>query len=39
MIERLQAVIATLETLSPEQQEQAAVEFESWLSDQHWDAW
>ena len=39
MIERLRAVISTLETLPPEQQERAAAEFEMWLADQPWDAW
>jgi hypothetical protein len=39
MVERLQAIIATLETLPPEQQERAAEEFEMWLADQKWDAW
>lgn len=39
MVDRLRAVITTLETLPPEQQERAAEEFEMWLSDQHWDKW
>ncbi|MBA2682247.1 MAG: hypothetical protein H0U76_28125 [Ktedonobacteraceae bacterium] len=39
MVDRLRAVISTLETLPPEQQERAAEEFEAWLSDQHWDSW
>lgn len=39
MVERLRAVISTLETLPPEQQERAAEEFEMWLADQQWDAW
>jgi|GEM_PF-5178862 len=39
MVDRLRAVILTLESLPPEQQEQVAEEFEMWLSDQHWDKW
>jgi hypothetical protein len=39
MVDRLRAVISTLEALSPEQQERAAEEFEMWLSDQQWDKW
>ena len=39
MVDRLRAVISTLETLPPEQQERAAEEFEMWLSDQQWDRW
>ena len=39
MVERLRAVITALEALPPEQQERAAEKFESWLSDQPWDAW
>jgi hypothetical protein len=39
MVERLRAVISTLEALPPEQQERAAEEFEMWLSDQQWDKW
>ena len=39
MVDRLRAVIATLEKLPTEQQERAAEELEAWLADQQWDRW
>jgi hypothetical protein len=39
MVDHLREVIAKLEKLPAEQQEQAAEQLRAWIADQHWDAW
>ncbi len=37
LTERVRALVATIEKLPPEQQEQVADQLASWLADQEWD--
>jgi hypothetical protein len=39
MVDHLRIVIASLEQLPADQQEELAAHLEAWLKDQNWDEW
>ncbi len=39
MVDRLRVVIATIERLPEDKQEQIAEHLETWIHDQQWDDW